>query len=261
MFKKSIRAFTLIEVIIYSAILVTVSTVLVSILSITTRIAGTENASSEIANQGNFIIQTIQRLVRESSAVEVSGDSKALSIYLSSYDTSPVTVVFDSVNKKVNLTDASGISALNIAKVKVDSLVFKKLSNAGALDVIGIDLTLSFNSTIPGEALTRTLSTAVSRANAATFDSALFPNTNGSLDVGASGTRWGSGYFTSGNFSGNLTVAGTITGGLSASAGSPPPTDCDADNERGKMAIDTSNNRLYVCNGATRGWDYIALSP
>ena len=124
MFKKSTQAFTLVEVLIYSAILVIVSTVLVSVLSVVTRIAGTENASSEIANQGNFIIQTIQRLVRESSAIEVSPDFKTLYVYLSSYDATPVTVVFDGPTKKVNLTDASGTSALNIAKVNVDSLIF-----------------------------------------------------------------------------------------------------------------------------------------
>lgn len=30
--------------------------------------------------------------------------------------------------------------------------------------------------------------------------------------------------------------------------------------ERGRMIIDTTNNRLYICNGATRGWDYVALT-
>lgn len=43
-------------------------------------------------------------------------------------------------------------------------------------------------------------------------------------------------------------------------AGAPPAGDCDADAERGRISIDTSNNRLYVCMGATRGWDYAALT-
>lgn len=43
-------------------------------------------------------------------------------------------------------------------------------------------------------------------------------------------------------------------------AGAPPATDCDADTERGRLSIDTTNNRLYVCNGAARGWDYVALT-
>ena len=39
-----------------------------------------------------------------------------------------------------------------------------------------------------------------------------------------------------------------------------PAGDCDSNNERGRMSIDTTNNRLYICNGATRGWDYVALT-
>ena len=43
-------------------------------------------------------------------------------------------------------------------------------------------------------------------------------------------------------------------------AGAPPAGDCDNNAERGRMSIDTTNNRLYICNGATRGWDYVALT-
>lgn len=44
------------------------------------------------------------------------------------------------------------------------------------------------------------------------------------------------------------------------SAGAPAAADCDTDGERGRLSIDTTNNRLYVCNGATRGWDYTVLT-
>jgi hypothetical protein len=43
-------------------------------------------------------------------------------------------------------------------------------------------------------------------------------------------------------------------------AGAPPAADCDNDDERGRQSIDTTNNRLYVCNGVSRGWDYVALT-
>jgi hypothetical protein len=43
-------------------------------------------------------------------------------------------------------------------------------------------------------------------------------------------------------------------------AGPPPSADCDSNTERGRISIDTTNNRFYVCNGATRGWDYIVLA-
>lgn len=43
------------------------------------------------------------------------------------------------------------------------------------------------------------------------------------------------------------------------SAGMPPLDGCKKNAQRGRMSIDTVNNRLYVCNGKTRGWDFIPL--
>lgn len=43
-------------------------------------------------------------------------------------------------------------------------------------------------------------------------------------------------------------------------AGAPSNADCNADDERGRLVIDTTNNRLYICNGLSRGWDYTALT-
>ena len=43
-------------------------------------------------------------------------------------------------------------------------------------------------------------------------------------------------------------------------AGAPPAADCDSDTERGRFSHDSSNNRLYFCAGATRGWDYASLT-
>jgi len=45
-----------------------------------------------------------------------------------------------------------------------------------------------------------------------------------------------------------------------SNAGAPTAGDCDNDAELGRMVMDTTNERLYVCNGAARGWDYSALT-
>jgi hypothetical protein len=42
--------------------------------------------------------------------------------------------------------------------------------------------------------------------------------------------------------------------------GTPLASDCDSNDERGRMILDFANNRLYVCNGAVRGWDYLELT-
>ena len=55
-------------------------------------------------------------------------------------------------------------------------------------------------------------------------------------------------------------TANTFLEFKNTSAGVPASADCDDDSERGRMSIDTTNNRLYICNGATRGWDYVTLT-
>ncbi len=42
-------------------------------------------------------------------------------------------------------------------------------------------------------------------------------------------------------------------------AGPPSAADCDHDGERGRISLDTTNFRLYVCMGAARGWDHAVL--
>ena len=43
-------------------------------------------------------------------------------------------------------------------------------------------------------------------------------------------------------------------------AGPPPSGDCDSDTKMGRLSIDTTDHRLYVCAGASRGWDYAPLT-
>jgi hypothetical protein len=57
-----------------------------------------------------------------------------------------------------------------------------------------------------------------------------------------------------------LEVSGGYFQFSKSGSGAPTSTDCDNDNERGRLYIATTNNRLYICNGASRGWDYVALT-
>lgn len=48
---------------------------------------------------------------------------------------------------------------------------------------------------------------------------------------------------------------------IDSEAGAPAAGDCDNVLEQGRMVVDQTNNRLYVCNqNAGRGWDYISLT-
>jgi hypothetical protein len=40
----------------------------------------------------------------------------------------------------------------------------------------------------------------------------------------------------------------------------PPAKDCNSQEERGRFAMQRGSNRVYICNGPDRGWDYIELN-
>lgn len=46
---------------------------------------------------------------------------------------------------------------------------------------------------------------------------------------------------------------------LRTAKGDPPSSACDNDSERGRFLLDIARYRLYICIGASRGWDYTVL--
>ncbi len=199
-------------------------------------------------------------------------------------DRDPMVLWFDPVTKVVKLQQGSGgnMTTADLTTAKVASassdLQFRKFSNPPGHDVVQVDLTLVYDAPTPEGMVARTIQSAIGRASAATFDSDLLPGADGVRSVGTAANRWVNGYF-----SGNLIVNGASSqvgvgvaspapntllevgsGGYlqfdKTSASAPLATDCNDNAERGRMVIDTTNNLLYICNGAVRGWDSVALN-
>lgn len=196
---NSSHGFTLIEILIYTGIFAIVSSILIGILVTFTRIDATEQATSEVANQANFILQQVRRLTSGASAFEVKDISgqKELWLYPQAYTTAPTKIT--KVGSVIMLSENGAVSApLTTAKVVVDNLVFSKYSNPPGPDVIQVDMTLSYNAATPAEAHTRTFRTAIARVSAATFDTDLVPSSDNFVDVGLMGARWKNGVFSGG---------------------------------------------------------------
>lgn len=56
------------------------------------------------------------------------------------------------------------------------------------------------------------------------------------------------------------TPAASPAGSIPLSAGAPDPIGCNSYTERGAITLDHEQNRLYICNGPERGWDYTTLT-
>ena len=266
---------SLIELLIYVGVFSVVAGLLSSMLIIVTRVQNQQTAAAEVGSQLNFVLQVIQRIIRQSSVIIVNNDGNPnndapplgssypnLVLRMSDPTTDPTKIYL--LNNKIYLqTGNDAPTPLTTDRILADSLQFTKYANYPGHDTVSIDITLSFNTQNPQLALSRTLRSAISRVSAATFDSSLVPGAGNAYDVGQSTARW-----RNGNFSGSVDVAEDLTVGAANGSsgylqfrrfGSGAPTDTCTDTERGRLYIDTLNNRLYLCNGAARGWDYIPL--
>lgn len=47
---------------------------------------------------------------------------------------------------------------------------------------------------------------------------------------------------------------------VAISSGAPDTIACNSYDERGALTLDVEHNRMYVCNGPERGWDYFELT-
>src|SRR3990172_4395735 len=225
------KAFSLIELLIYVSIFAVVAGLMTSILVTILKVSQKESASIETSEQLSFVMQTVSRLIRESSNIETaSADSLKLRMKDSAKDP---TCLYrenqiiklaegpDSPNNNDNCTPTA--SNLTSNKVIADKLEFSKITNYPGHDVVSIDIQLTYNSSNPQSQTTRNLKSAIARVSAATFDSDLIPGANNSYDIGFSGTNW-----KNANFSGNLLVGGNV------GIGTPAPG--------AKLSIDGGDN-------------------
>ncbi|MEE8131938.1 MAG: prepilin-type N-terminal cleavage/methylation domain-containing protein, partial [Candidatus Paceibacterota bacterium] len=69
--KQSQKGFSLVELLMYIAIVGAAAALMTGVLTNVLKVQTRESTSNEVSNQLNFVIQTIQRLVRESSLIDI----------------------------------------------------------------------------------------------------------------------------------------------------------------------------------------------
>lgn len=197
---KSSEGFTLTELIIYIGILGIVAGVLTGILSSITTTQVEESAKNEVSGQLSFTMQTIQRLVRESSIIDIPAGTPTSTLVLRNASSSidPTTIYLAS--STIYVAQGSGSAeALTSSNVTVDFLEFRKFPQYPAKDVVQIDLAMSGIQQVSGQKISKSLRSAVSRVSAATFDDNLLPGSDNQYSIGVnSGNRWQSARFSEG---------------------------------------------------------------
>lgn len=207
---RSDSGFSLAELLIYIGIVGVVSGMLVGILSTVTKTQVQESAKNEVTDQLNFVMSTIQRLVRDSSLIELNAGTatSTLELRMNTLANDP-TLVYLSGGQVYVQQGTGAAQSISSDKVNIDSLQFKKFSQAPGKDIVQVDLSISEVQQAGGQTISRALRSAFARVNAAVFDSDLLPNIDNTYNIGASpSTRW-----LNGAFSGNVTMGGNLSVG------------------------------------------------
>ncbi|MBU4348210.1 type II secretion system GspH family protein [Patescibacteria group bacterium] len=204
--KSASNGFTLVEVLIYVGILGVSGALLSGVLFNTTKIKNRQTAVVEVNNQLNFTLQSIQRSIMDSSVIDIDNDvSTSTLILMMKDDTKNPTQIYIS-DGILYRKEASGTAQpLTNDRVVVDAVNFFKVSGYTGHDSVKVDLTISYNTQNETESFSRTLSSAIARVSAATFDSNLVPGSTNYYDIGVSATKWKDMHL-----SGDLYAAGSI---------------------------------------------------
>ena len=210
------------ELLVYMGILGIAAGLVTGILTSVTKTQIEESIQTEISGQLNFTMQTIQRLVKNSSLVDAAAGTASSTLLLKMKDVQDIADGSTNYYTKIYLSNGriyveeqpNSPQSITSDKVTVDSLEFKKLTQYPGKDIVQIDLAMSGVTQVEGKTISRALRSAISRVSAATFDSDLVPGSDNTYSVGTS-NRWKNGIF-----SGNVGIGvSTLLNKLDVSGG------------------------------------------
>lgn len=190
------KGFSLIEVLIYISIFSVAAVFLVAILMAVVKIQTRQSSANEINQQLTFVANTIRTLVQESSNVETTAGTATTTLTLRMASSSrDSTLVFSSGTALYLTEGTSSPVMLTDSNIRVDNFKVTKYENPGALALVQVDMSFTYNASSTATPITRSLRTGIARISAATFDSALLPNTNNQYDLGNTSYNWKDAYF------------------------------------------------------------------
>jgi type II secretory pathway pseudopilin PulG len=184
--------FTVLELLIFSAIFAIASVAFIGILVTVSRIQVRQSAATEVNQQSLFLLQTLQRYIEQSSLVELAADTatSTLKLRMPSSQIDPTYIYLSGTKVYLKETDGGAAQPLTSDKVNGTNLTFTKRSNPSGRDSVSLTFTMDYNAANPQQKFSQLLSTSVARVSAATFDSDVVPNTGGVRKLGLSAEDW-----------------------------------------------------------------------
>ena len=267
------QGFTLIEMLVAISIFTVIAIAFISILVMVTQVQVHSSSSAVVDQESQFLLQKLQYYVQTAGLIDVPTSTPTSTLKFdmasSSFDPSYITLASGTVY--LQQTAGGTLQPLTSNKVSVSNLLFTRHASPPGHDSVSISYTIAYNTSNIEQAFSQLFQTSVEHVSAATFDTGVYPSTNGTEPLGVSGQAWSSinGVinFSSGNVGiGTLSPAQPleVNGGLRLYPnGVSEPTCNGSSNTRGTLWFATggTNDSLYICANvsSTIGWQQIPL--
>lgn len=183
--------FTILEIVIFSAIFAIAGVLFVGILTVVTRIQARQGAAAEVHGQSQFLLQLIQDRIERSALVELAADTPTSTLKLrTASSTDPMLIYLSGATVYLRETLGGAPQPLTTSRVQVTNLTFTKRENPGGKDAVAVSFTVAYNTSNLQQRFIQTLGTTVARVTAATFDSDIRASTTNTYKIGAVAQEW-----------------------------------------------------------------------
>lgn len=185
-------AFTLVELLIFSAIFSIIAVAFLAALVSTVQVQTRQAAAAEVNQQSQFLLQTIEHYVETSSLVELSSDAATttLKLRMASSTADPTYIYLSGGTVYLQQTDAGTAQPLTSSRVTVSNLAFTKRANPPGHDSVNVVFTVAYNTSNIKQSFLQALQISIARVSAATFDSNVLPSTSNNLSLGVTSQTW-----------------------------------------------------------------------
>jgi type II secretory pathway pseudopilin PulG len=267
------RGFTVLELLVYTAIFSVVIVGFITIFVTIVRIQGNQSSSAEVDTQSTFLLQQIQYYVEQSSLIDMPQDAptSTLTLRMANPGQDPTTLYVSNGVLYMQQTTSSAPQALSSNLITISNISFTKRSNVPAHDSVDVSLTVAYNTTNIQQAFSQVLQTSIARVSAATFDSDLLPSsTAANHNVGLSGDAWYSidqlMYFVGSNVGIGVSSPGQsleVNGGIRLNTATSLPTCSSSTNTEGTLWVvengGSSSDTLQLCVRGFSGYQWVRL--
>lgn len=185
------KGFTIIEMLIASAIFTVIAIAFIGILSVVMQVQVQSSSAAAVNQESQFLLQKLQYYIQTAGIIDIptSTPTSTLKFDVASSSLDPSYITLASGTVYLQQPTGGTLQALTSNRVKVTNLSFTRNANSPGHDAVSVSYTMVYNTSNIAQAFSQLFQTSIAQVSAATFDSGVYPSAS-SEPLGTSGNIW-----------------------------------------------------------------------